>query len=703
MILKGIESQVKGTAAATADASVQMGLAFGEISESVGAGLLPAFQGFAGAVLPLVQSVLPQIESVMNEQVGPALENATEKFAEFITLGMDEGFGTAISGQFSEIGESIAAFFGEGGLEAAFETLSELRMTLFDSIMKALPGILEAIIAFIPGLVEFITGTMLPTLLDNFTEMMTQVLELFAVLFPEIVQALADIIPSLVEGVSDLLPAIVGTLSAMIPQLLQTGIEVFMSLVNAVVDILPGLLDTIIGMLPEIVKSIVEMLPGIIEAGVELFNGLVTAVVDILPDLLVTILGLLPEILDSIIAMLPELIDAGFDLFFGLVTGLLEALPQIIDAVIGMIPEITGALLENIPKLVIAGIEIVKGLAKGIVDNAPKLLAAAVGALGETLVNGVKGFLGIRSPSKVFMEIGQNVGVGMADGISGEEGNVKAAALKLGLAASEAADKVVNGIKEKFKVITNIPGMMQAEVEQTTKITAAMMEQMSKEVDGIYAKFNEAGDLVRSYTGYGKETMVNMAGGGQFDVGKITDSLNSLSNNGYQNVPDAAFGGSFQQALDKLMGQQTFVNKKTGMSTTVGGDLTPEALARIIGPGFVAVPKLDKSVEDLTDAINSINTQVAAKGLTPFANGGFVTGPVPALLGEAGPEVVMPLDRFESMFGMTNRNTSKGSSGSTINITVNAGMGSDGGRIGAVIVDEIKKFERSNGPVFAGA
>jgi hypothetical protein len=35
--------------------------------------------------------------------------------------------------------------------------------------------------------------------------------------------------------------------------------------------------------------------------------------------------------------------------------------------------------------------------------------------------------------------------------------------------------------------------------------------------------------------------------------------------------------------------------------------------------------------------------------LTPFAEGGLVTGPTAALIGEAGPEVVIPLDRFDSM------------------------------------------------------
>jgi hypothetical protein len=41
--------------------------------------------------------------------------------------------------------------------------------------------------------------------------------------------------------------------------------------------------------------------------------------------------------------------------------------------------------------------------------------------------------------------------------------------------------------------------------------------------------------------------------------------------------------------------------------------------------------------------------------------------------------------------------------GSTINITVNAGLGADGDAVGRVIVEQIRRFERTNGPVFAGA
>lgn len=74
-----------------------------------------------------------------------------------------------------------------------------------------------------------------------------------------------------------------------------------------------------------------------------------------------------------------------------------------------------------------------------------------------------------------------------------------------------------------------------------------------------------------------------------------------------------------------------------------------------------------------------------------FAKGGIVTGPTLALIGEAGPEAVVPL---------SGRNAGMGN---TINLTVNAGMGADGASIGREIVDAIKRYERASGPVFASA
>ena len=77
-------------------------------------------------------------------------------------------------------------------------------------------------------------------------------------------------------------------------------------------------------------------------------------------------------------------------------------------------------------------------------------------------------------------------------------------------------------------------------------------------------------------------------------------------------------------------------------------------------------------------------------GITAFARGGIVTRPMVGMVGEAGPEAIIPLNKAGSM-------------GSTYNITVNAGMGANGSQLGEEIVRAIKKYERQSGPVFAGA
>ena len=76
--------------------------------------------------------------------------------------------------------------------------------------------------------------------------------------------------------------------------------------------------------------------------------------------------------------------------------------------------------------------------------------------------------------------------------------------------------------------------------------------------------------------------------------------------------------------------------------------------------------------------------------LPMLAEGGLVTGPTVAMIGEAGPEAVIPLNKSGLM-------------GNQYNITVNAGVGTSGSEVGRQIVDLIKTYERRNGQVFAGA
>jgi len=111
---------------------------------------------------------------------------------------------------------------------------------------------------------------------------------------------------------------------------------------------------------------------------------------------------------------------------------------------------------------------------------------------------------------------------------------------------------------------------------------------------------------------------------------------------------------------------------------------------------FNSTKVIPKSIP--TGGVSSYTQDNRTQKVPKFAEGGIVmprAGGTLGIIGEAGiAEAVIPLDRLDKMTGGGSKN---------YNITVNAGMGADGGRIGQMIVDEIKKFERSNGPVFAGA
>jgi hypothetical protein len=79
------------------------------------------------------------------------------------------------------------------------------------------------------------------------------------------------------------------------------------------------------------------------------------------------------------------------------------------------------------------------------------------------------------------------------------------------------------------------------------------------------------------------------------------------------------------------------------------------------------------------------------------ATGGIVTRPTMALIGEAGPEAVVPLNQMPGASPLP----AGGGGGITINVT--AGMGADGRSIGQAVVQAIRDYERSNGRVFAAA
>ena len=87
-------------------------------------------------------------------------------------------------------------------------------------------------------------------------------------------------------------------------------------------------------------------------------------------------------------------------------------------------------------------------------------------------------------------------------------------------------------------------------------------------------------------------------------------------------------------------------------------------------------------------AVASAGRAMAIGSMPMLASGGIVTRSTAAIVGERGPEAVIPLSSPHAP-GL----------GTTINVTVNAGMGADGDAVGKAVVDALRQYQRHNGAI----
>ena len=129
-----------------------------------------------------------------------------------------------------------------------------------------------------------------------------------------------------------------------------------------------------------------------------------------------------------------EVWDAVKDAVSGAWDSIKSAVSGKIGEVVGAVRElpgkITGALGGLGSLLYNAGLDLIQGLANGIRDAAGRAVGAAKGVVSDA-VSGAKRLLGISSPSKVFMGIGQDVGAGLVIGLDKSTKSVRTAAESL--------------------------------------------------------------------------------------------------------------------------------------------------------------------------------------------------------------------------------------------------------------------------------
>ena len=207
-------------------------------------------------------------------------------------------------------------------------------------------------------------------------------------------------------------------------------------------------------------------------------------------------------------------------------------------------------------------------------------------------------------------------------------------------AHSNAINKIVKKHKDKKEDMTFVE-FMQADI---TKVVDGMglfkdkTAEAQAEVDGLRQKLEQAGQLT-----------VEMPG----EISMIVDMWNKAKN---------AVTGYGQRVLENLglIGEKQEDNTEKAAETILKWEDMVGTLSSGLTSLTMGAKGFEESVNDITDALIRMALQkafesalsggatvAAAKGMVAMASGGVVQGPTPALIGEAGPEAVIPLSRNE--------------------------------------------------------
>ena len=243
-------------------------------------------------------------------------------------------------------------------------------------------------------------------------------------LLPAIIQGIIILLQGLVQSA----PQWIGQIIAMVPVLVQGFMQLFMALLQAA----PQIIAVITPMIPQIVDSLVTtlteptMLQALIMGAIQLFLAMIEA----LPTVINALADALPRVVDAIVTtltqpvMLQKLGESAVKLLFAMIRGIGSMLGHIGDAAWKVINKIGEVLSPS--TLWSVGENFIKGLWNGI-NNVTGWILDKIKGFGKSVLDGIKSFFGIHSPSTVMAKMGGFLGQGFANGITDSIGGVLSA------------------------------------------------------------------------------------------------------------------------------------------------------------------------------------------------------------------------------------------------------------------------------------
>lgn len=388
------------------------------------------------------------------EQVTEAMQQMTSEGGQY--FGLMEKQSQTLNGQLSTLSDNVQNKLGQ-----AFQGVNDI---LKNDLVPTLNS-------FLSGEIDF--GTFTSQIVGIGSDIVTSLGNSIASSAPDLInkgidlavnlsEGIIDGLPNLTSGLLDLLQSIGDWLTEQAPTWIEKGFEILSNLVQGIIDSIPIMIEQLPQVISTFANIINDNFPTILAKGAELLWQLITGILSAIPTLIANIPKIVSAIWDTLMAVQwlnlgSQIITFLGDGIKGMGSFIIEKAQGIVGNIINKIGELPGNLLSlgrsaiqslgggitglgswlktqagnivtwvvdavtSLPsKMVEIGKNLIKGLWNGI-KNVKDWILDKIKGFGQSVLDSIKGFFGIKSPSRVMAKlVGKFLPMGIAVGFEDE-------------------------------------------------------------------------------------------------------------------------------------------------------------------------------------------------------------------------------------------------------------------------------------------
>ena len=220
----------------------------------------------------------------------------------------------------------------------------------------------------------------------------------------DVIQAMLELIPELAESAALGIVEFVATLGEHAPQMSTAFGAIIIAFAERIATDTPIIVQAFGQMMVKTLTSLADFVPKMVTAAASLLVGFLTGIAREMPKVAAAGTAVVVAMMRAIGDNTPKIVQEAFMMVIKVITGITVAISQY------------GPLLRNAASAL--GDAIIDGITGGINGGGGKVSEAASGVAFKALAS-ANNALGIKSPSKKFMEVGKYAAQGLAIGLQG--------------------------------------------------------------------------------------------------------------------------------------------------------------------------------------------------------------------------------------------------------------------------------------------